>query len=940
MVFGLSGAATLWTDYLWYRSMTLSSVWQINLVTSAALVAVATVIAFAALWLNLVVANRLSPRIQLLTLTEDDELVVRFHEWMEPRVTRVQLIASLAFGLLMGASAAAWRDEVLLFLNPVPFGVTDPIFQRDISFFVFQLPVWREIQSWLFNVTGLVLLLVLVAHYLNGGIRLRRGSAPDVGSGVKVHISVLLAVLALIRAVGYRLDGWELVTSDRGFTGVGLTGAGYTDVTSRLPALNLLALISVAAAVLLVINIWRRGWLLPAVALGGWLVVSLVVGTLIPAAVQRFRVVPQERDLESPYIGHNIEFTRLAYGLDGVTPRQFPATETLTAEDIVANEETISNVRLWDPTVIRSTYANVQELRAYYNLPDVDVDRYTLDGQVTQLMVAARHLDEENLPSDSWQASRLEYTHGYGMVISPANDVAEGGQPDFLVKDLPPVAESEELAVAQPGIYFADSYASERPLYVGTRTQEVDYPLPTEESSAPVRTQYSGEAGVPIGDVFRRAAFAIRYRDLNVLISSQLTSETRALMVRNVEEMVHKAAPFLYADHDPYPVVIDGRVLWVIDLYTVSSDYPYSQQAISGFTSTLARRESAWQLPDSFNYIRNSVKATVDAYDGTLTFYVVDETDPLINAYRQVYPEVFAGGEQVPEALRSHFRYPEDLFRVQSRAWLRYHVPDVPTFYIGEDAWQIPSDPTTNTETAEVLRGDRPLGGGRLERIDVMLPYYLLTEIPGDDSASFVIQQPFTPQGRQNLTALLVARSDPEGYGELIDLRFPQGQLVDGPTQVSARIDQDDEISAQFTLWGQQGSTLIRGNMLITPIEDSVVYFQPIYLQDQQNPLPEYRRVVVVYGDQVVMRPGLREALIEVFGGQETPTEPEEGGEEQPPGVDSTVLGLLQEAEDLFEQAEEELQAGNLGEYQRLINEARERIQLAAELSAPPSEDA
>ena len=568
------------------------------------------------------------------------------------------------------------------------------------------------------------------------------------------------------------------------------------------------------------------------------------------------------------------------------------------------------------------------------------MDRYTLDGQVTQLMVAARHLDEENLPSDSWQASRLEYTHGYGMVISPANDVAEGGQPDFLVKDLPPVAESEELAVAQPGIYFADSYASERPLYVGTRTQEVDYPLPTEESSAPVRTQYSGEAGVPIGDVFRRAAFAIRYRDLNVLISSQLTSETRALMVRNVEEMVHKAAPFLYADHDPYPVVIDGRVLWVIDLYTVSSDYPYSQQAISGFTSTLARRESAWQLPDSFNYIRNSVKATVDAYDGTLTFYVVDETDPLINAYRQVYPEVFAGGEQVPEALRSHFRYPEDLFRVQSRAWLRYHVPDVPTFYIGEDAWQIPSDPTTNTETAEVLRGDRPLGGGRLERIDVMLPYYLLTEIPGDDSASFVIQQPFTPQGRQNLTALLVARSDPEGYGELIDLRFPQGQLVDGPTQVSARIDQDDEISAQFTLWGQQGSTLIRGNMLITPIEDSVVYFQPIYLQDQQNPLPEYRRVVVVYGDQVVMRPGLREALIEVFGGQETPTEPEEGGEEQPPGVDSTVLGLLQEAEDLFEQAEEELQAGNLGEYQRLINEARERIQLAAELSAPPSEDA
>ena len=600
-----------------------------------------------------------------------------------------------------------------------------------------------------------MLLLVLVAHYLNGGIRLRRGAAPEVGSGVKVHLSVLLAVLALLKAIGYRLDAWELVSSSRGFTGGNLAGAGYTDVTARLPALNLLALISVAAAVLFVVNIWRRGWLLPGVALGGWLVVSLVVGTLIPAAVQRFRVAAAEGTVESEYIARNIQGTIQGYGLAEVQQRPFPATNTLTAATIEEHQPTIDNVRLWDPTIIGRSYASLQELRAYYRLDNVDVDRYTLDGVATQVMVSARELEADELPVENWQSRRLEYTHGYGPVISPANSVAAQGQPAFLVSDLPPEWTREELAISQPGIYFGDTSETESPVYVRTNTQEVDYPLTGDETTAPVRTTYDGEAGVPIGDFLRRAAFALRYRDLNVLISSQLTAETKALMVRNVSELAHKAAPFLYVDADPYPIVVDGRILWVLDMYTVSSDYPYSQSAQGRFTARLPRASGPWSLPENFNYIRNSVKATVDAYDGTLTFYVVDESDPLLSAYRRIFPDVFTT-ESVPEEVRAHFRYPEELFRVQSDAWLSYHVSDVPTFYIGEDLWWFPQDPS-NVALPLPLRGDRATGGGRFESSDVVLPYYLQMEVPGDNGASFVLLQTFNPNEKANMTSFLVA---------------------------------------------------------------------------------------------------------------------------------------------------------------------------------------
>ncbi len=925
-LFGLSGLATLWTDYLWYGSVGLTSVWRINIFTGVALVIVASVVAFFLLWINLAVASRISPRIQLLSFGDEEELVERFQDWVEPRLRRVRLVAAVLFGIVMGTSAAAWRDQVLLFANPMSFGAADPVFSRDISFFVFGLPLWRTIQSWLFNVTGFVLLLVIVVHYLNAGIRLRRGALPEVSAGVKAHLSVLLAVLALLRAIGYRLDAFELNYSTSGF----VFGAGYTDIQARLPALNLLALISVAAAALLIVNIWRRGWLLVGVALGGWLVVSIIVGAIIPAAVQRFQVEPAEREREAPYIQRNIDATRAAYGLDDVVVKQFAASPELTADDLEVNDLTINNIRLWDPSVISKTYSNLQEIRTYYRLDNVDVDRYRLGDELVQVLIAPRELDERNLPVANWQNETLVYTHGYGAVLSRANEVnREQGQPEFLVKDVPPVSSVPELDIAQPGVYFGETYERGKPVIVASDEAEVDYPLSAggEDSFSP--TSYDGEAGVSVTGLMRRAAFALRYRDLNILITDRLNESSKILMVRNVREAAHKAAPFLFADNDPYVVVLNGRLVWVLDLYTVTDRYPYAAPA-AGNTRRLARTNDPASLGDRFNYIRNSVKATVDAYDGTMTFYVVDDSDPIIRSYRQIYPDVFTD-QAIPDELRSHFRYPEDLFRVQSDVYRAYHIEDTATFFAGEDAWSIPQD-VSDSEQAEILRGDRLGSAGTVERLDEMLPYYLLMRLPGEDQPSYVILQPFNPQGKRNMASFLVAKSDPGSYGELIDYRLPRDRFIDGPAQVEARIDQDPEISPVFTLWNQQGSDVIRGSLLVVPIEESVVYFQPIYLQGVQNPLPEFKRVVVVFQDRITMRETLDEALFEVFGGA-APPPPDTGGPDVP--VSGDVEELLRLAQQRFQEAEAALQAGDLGEYQAKTEEARRLLDDALSLLVP-----
>ena len=600
----------------------------------------------------------------------------------------------------------------------------------------------------------------------------------------------------------------ELLYSPRGK----VFGASYTDAVAHLPALNLLILISLFGAILLLVNIKRRGWLLPATAISLWLAVSIIVGGVVPAAIQRFRVLPDELNKELPYVENHIDYTRLAYGLDSIEEKSFEASPNLTDDDISDNSQTVDNIRLWDPTVLAETYSQLQEIRAYYALDEVDVDRYKINGELTQVMVSARELDQTNLPAVGWVNERLQYTHGYGVVFSPANNVASQGQPDFYVKGVPATTTVSELEIDQPRIYFGESAESVEYVVVNSLQEEVDYPLSTEGQSV-AYTNYSGDGGVGIGSFFRRLGFALRYSELNLLISNQLSDDSKLIMERNVVSRVKKAAPFLYTDNDPYLALIEGNLFWIIDMYTVSDKYPYAQPA-----DTRRINENSG-LPLNFNYLRNSVKAVVNAYDGTLNFYVVDENDPLIATYNDIFPNLFSPKSSMSSDLLDHIRYPEDLFTIQSDMYRDYHMTDPRVFYAEEDPWVIPSDSSTTPRVA-TLRGEFTEIGFK-----PMLPYYLLMSLPGESDLSYLIFQPFNPENRPNMQSFLVADADPENYGQLIDFRLPKGEFVDGPSQVATRINQDPDISQIFTLLDQQGSSVIKGNLFVVPINQSILYY-------------------------------------------------------------------------------------------------------------------
>ncbi|MDP8959672.1 MAG: UPF0182 family protein [Actinomycetota bacterium] len=909
----LRGVATFWTDYLWFSSVNLTSVWW-TLVGSRLLLALAAaLVAFVFLWVNLVVADRLSPRLGIFGIHADEELVERFQEWVEPRIRRVRLGLSALLALVIGLGAAAWWEEVLLFFNAQSFGGVDPLFGNDLGFYVFRLPLYRDLFGWFFQLLVITSLLVAGLHYLNGGIRLQ----PDiqrVTPAVKVHLSVLLAALAVLKAIGYRLDTYDLLYSRRG----AVFGATYTDVHAYLPALNLLTLISLFAAVLLLVNIRFRGWTLPAVAGGLWLGTAVVVGGIIPAAVQRFLVEPAELERERPFIDRNIQLTRQAYDLASVQVRPFAASGELTSEDLAANQATIDNVRLWDPTVLQTTYEQLQEIRTYYRFLDVDVDRYALND-LTQVMFSIRELNEDDLPSNSWVNRRLVYTHGYGAVVSPANNVTVEGQPAFFVKDLPPQTERPPLQIDQAGVYFGETFSRGDFVIVGTNAQEVDFPQSIGEGDGEVEyTTYAGSAGVPVGNLVKRAAFALRFGDVNTLISDQLTGESKVLMARNIRERVERVAPFLHSDADPYPVVLGGRLMWVIDLYTTSDRYPYSEPA------DVRRLSVRTGLPLRFNYLRNSVKATVDAYNGNATLYVVDPEDPVVQAYRQIFPQLFTDGAAMPQELREHLRYPEDLFRVQSDMYRTYHMTDPQVFYSNEDAWQIPADPS-DTANDELI--------GASATADLMVPYYLLMRLPEDEDLSFLIMQPFTPRQKRNMISFLVAKSGPEDYGEMITFQLPRQEFVDGPDQVGARINQDPAIAREFTLLGQEGSQLIQGNMLVVPIEESLLYVQPVYLQGAQVQLPEFKFAVVVFEDRITMRETLDEALAELFGGERVVEG--DGPQQAQAPLEGEALELLRQAGEAFAEADQALQQQppDLRLYAEKVAEARELVEQALAMS-------
>jgi uncharacterized membrane protein (UPF0182 family) len=911
----LSALATVWTDFLWFDSLGYEGVWWTRVLVRAALVVGAVSISFLVLFSNLALADRMSLRHLSAPGTEEDELLARLRDWIEPRLRSVRLLGSAVLAVMIGGGAGAWTDRLFLFLNPQTFNVADPLFGNDVGFYVFRLPLLRDLLVWGFNLVLVTSLAVAAAHYLNGALRLRGRGGTFFSGGAKVHVSALLAILALFRAGLYQIDAYRLLYSNRSTQ---FFGAGFTDVSARLPALRLLMAIAVLTAIALVVNIWRKGWTLPITAAAAWVLVAVGAGVIYPAVVEQLRVVPNALVRQSPYIAHNLTFTRAAYGLDRVEVRPFAADPVIETAEIEAHQVALSNVRLWDPYVLARANSP-QEFREYYGLSRVDADRYMIDGEVTQVMLSIRELDESDI-EDNWQVRRLNYTHGFGAVASYASRIGLDGQPQYLVSDIPPVASVPELEMDQPRIYFGElQQTSPSPVIVRNAAGEIDYPTgqDTFESS-----DYEGGGGVALSTIWRKIAFGLRFRDLNLVISGQIRPDSRIMMERNARDIVDRLAPFLVSDSDPYAVIVGGRVMWVIDMYTTTPNYPYA----TPLNQTDRRRLSrATEITSGVNYVRNSVKAVIDAYEGDVTFYVADDNDPILAAWRAAFPGLVVPAHEMPESLRSHIRYPLDLFTIQSEMYRVYHVTDPASFFQELDAWAIPNIGTVTDENlrrTEALIGDQlSIAAGQSSYVTEALTYYLLMPLDEDD-LSYVALQSFSPRGRGNMSAFLLVDSDADQYGRLVDYRMLPGSTVNGVEQVAARIESDPDIAAQFTLWRNRGSRVIQGDITIVPVGESLLFLQPVFLEAEAGGLPGFERVIVVYGERIEWGGSLQGVLDVIFEGV-TPSEPTDTPTE------GDAAQLLQAAEAAFAEADAALRSQDLAGYQRLVDQARSLIQQA-----------
>lgn len=908
-ILSISTIVRLYTDLLWYQEVEFASVFWTILGSKLVLSVVFGLGFFILSLVNLLIVARFMP-VYRLSLDPDD-VFERYRGAFLPYVRWIAIGVSALLALLFALIVTPYWDRILLAMNSEAFGQTDPLFGKDIGFYVFRFPFYQFLYGWLFAALVVVTLMVGAAHYLTGGIR-PQSPGDRVTPQVKAHLSALVGLIIFLRGWGYRLDQFGLLFSSRG----DITGASYTDVHAERPALTLLIFISIIVAVLFLVNIRQRGWVLPLAGLGLWVLISILARGAYPYTIQRFTVDPAQLQREGPFIERNIAATRTAYGVEGIEVREHQAITGITREDVDANRSTIDNVRIWDPTTLARAYRQLQEIRTYYQFVDVDVDRYEVNGQLRQVMLSAREMAQENLPTKTWQNVHVVFTHGYGTTLSPTNETDPEGHPNFFLRDIPPTATAPELEVEQPGIYFGEFHD----LYslVITGQQELDYGTPEE-----VRfTTYEGKGGVPAATLRRRLAFAWRFRNVNLAISRLIEPGTRIIYNRRIQDRLRLAAPFLHFDGDPYPVIADGRMVWIADAYVVSSMYPYSELVQFG-NYTMRRDIEGRVIPPSiegrYNYIRNSVKATVDAYDGTVTLYVWDEEDPIIRAWRKIFPDLFTDASEMSESIRRHVRYPEDLFKIQTQIYLRYHMTETRDFYTQEDIWVVPPDPTQT---------DSAVGA----TLDELQPYYVLMRPPGSAAEEYVLIRPMNPRARPNMVAWVLAKSGPAEYGKLIDFRFPRGRLIHGVTQIAARINARPEIARTITLLDQRGSRVIRGNLLVMPMGDSVLYVQPLFVQSEANPLPELNSVILATSEDVVMAPnideGLRMLLEREPGGPIDLVTPE-------PAED-----LVQQALDHLRAAREAAQRGDWAAYGREIEAAERALAQAAGESEEVAEPA
>ena len=813
----------LYTDWLWFQEVGYAEVFTKILALRGSLFTALALGVLLVLYVNLALAVRTAAPDVIWEL--EDQLGLPGRVVIEPLIRRFLPIVVAVISLASGLRATAHWETVLGYFNAVPFEATDPLFGRDLAFFVFVLPFWRLVHGWAITLVTGTIVLTLVVYVLQRSLVLTtRG--PRLAAGARTHLLVLGALVLALKGIGFWLDRFELVFSPRGI----VFGASYTDTYASLPALGVLAVLAAVAAVLCLAQIASAGLRLVA---GGVIVLGLVwvLGLgVYPALLQRFSVTPNELVAERPFITHNIRMTRQAYGLDRIEERSFPADEAIDARALERNAPTVENIRLWDHRPLLRTFAQLQEIRTYYKFIDVDVGRYTLNGDYKQLMLSARELSYPHLQSRIWINEHLTFTHGYGVVVGPVNRITPEGLPEFVVKDIPPQSSGGFAKVTRPEIYFGE--VSNEYVLVKTRQQELSYPSGDQN----VYTTYAGTGGIPIGAWLRKVLFAVRFGELKILLSNDLTADSRIMIYRAVGQRVHEIAPFFRYDHDPYIVVTDeGRLVWMLDGYTTTSRYPYSDP-VSGVG----------------NYIRNSVKVTVDAYHGAVTFYLADTTDPIVRAYARAFPGLLKPLDTMPADLQSQIRYPEDFFAIQARKYATYHMRDPQVFYNKEDLWAIPR------RTVE----------GRDREMDA---YYTIMRLPGEKREEFILLTLFNPSRRDNMIAWLAARSDPPNYGRLLVYDLPKQKLVFGPRQIDARIDQDPVISQQLSLWNQRGSTVIRGSLIAIPLDQSLIYVQPLYLAaSEQGAVPELRRVIVAHGNQIAMEATLQQSLARLFGGRPT----------------------------------------------------------------------
>ena len=851
----LSYLLNYYTDWLFFVETGFSSVFVTKLYAQTGIGLLFGLFLFAFLVPNLLYANRAS-----FPYAGDfiEAGTIRLQRGQTlPLVRPVGILIAAVLALFMGQFGAMQWENVLLFINRVSVGTIDPVIGKDIGFYLFSLPLLEMLRVYLNLMLLATILVTLAVYFIRGGIALTlRGLV--VAEQVRRHLAVLLVLFSCVIAAGFYLEGFGLLYGNKG----AFFGAGYVDVNVRLTTLTTLTFITPLAGALLAFGLWRGTWrlvMLPPIVV----VAAYLIGMRgYPMLLEKFKVAPNELALETPYIEHNISFTRFGYDLDKIETVPFDADTKLSAADITANDATIKNIRLWDHAPLLKTYSQLQQIRTYYKFHDVDNDRYLVNGQYTQVMLSPRELSYADLPSKNWINERLIFTHGNGITMGPVSRISKEGLPEFYIKDIPAVSLAD-IKVTRPEIYYGE--LSNDYVVVKTKVPEFSYPTATGN----INTTYAGSGGVVLDSLLKKALFAAQFKTEKLLLSSDITSESRILYKRNIAQRVRELAPFLRFDADPYMVVdTKGKLKWIIDAYTHSSRLPYSKPLRGGI-----------------NYMRNSVKTVVDAYDGSVDFYVSDPDDVVLKVYANIFPALFKPMASMPDGLRDHVRYSHQFLQVQAAMFSTYHMTDPKVFYNKENLWEIPT------------LGEKP-----------MEPYYTIMKLPGETKEEYILLLPFSPSKRDNLAAWLTARCDGENYGKIMAYTFPRDRLIYGPKQIDARINQDSYISQQLTLWSQRGSEIIRGSMLVIPIEKSLLYVQPLFLAADKSGLPELRRVIVAFGDEVVMEETLELALQRIFGGKRPAAGP---AASTATGPQASAASLSKEAMSIYERAMNMQRQGN-----------------------------